>query len=355
MDTAPPINTRLVQALGDLASQVTWEHAVAAGLAISSVFLWLHGGRLVKTLFLLVAGVSGAMLGGTAAVGLGLPPLAGASPALVGAVAGGALGVVFSIVLFRMAMAGCAAITLAAAASLLSLEVLAPRSALSRDPASPPERITITSRDMPSRPARSTAAAPSKGSPDNVPDIGLPSLDPSSIDFETLARALRESAPESNQLRDALLRKALGGEPASADFGRSDGGHVIAALPSVDQGLRRLQQTHADTAARIAGLDPGRKLWFAGLGASGLVFGFLFGLVMPKTAAAAISAALGALGIVVGGVWLVELFNPSWIAELDQPVWIYTAIIAALWVIGFRSQIKRPRPDKKPSKDTTTA
>lgn len=344
MDTPPPINSRLLEALTDFASQVTWEHAIAVGLVICGAFFWLHGGRLVKTLFLLVAGISGAMLGGTAAVGLGLPEFANAPPALLGAIIGGALGVIVSIVLFRMAMAGCGAIALAAAASLLTLEVLAPRASSAQGPAEPPARISITSRDFPSRDAGSSATR----------DAGLPDLDPSSIDFEKLAQALRDSAPDSDQLREALLRKALGVQASDADSARPGGGAADSSLPVFDRGVRRLQETHTHIAARIASLDPGRKLWFVGLAASGAAVGFLFGLVMPRTAAAAISAAMGALAIVAGSVWLFEVFNPPWLDQLDQPVWVYAALVVGLWVIGFRSQIRHPRTDRKPAKDAET-
>jgi energy-converting hydrogenase Eha subunit C len=332
MNPPEPLNPSIVSQISAVVAQLTPAHGIAAAILIAGVLFWLHGGRLIKTLFVFVAVACGALLGGTAAVGLGIPPIAGAPASMVGLIGGGLVGLIASVVLFRVAMAGCAAVSLAAIVSTLGWLVLVPPGDLS------PQALVAQQPATKETPAPSGPATPS-------------------FDFDKLKESLGASSPKLDDLREALGRRILSdllGTDASAPATASDTGATAAAAPdhtSRSVWVGRIDAAQVELVDRFSALEPGRRLWLLALGMSGAFVGFLSGLIMPKTAAAGISSIVGSAAIVAGVIWMVQLFSPGWSANLSQPAWVYLAVLFVLWIIGFRAQMARKsREPAKPAK-----
>jgi energy-converting hydrogenase Eha subunit C len=336
MNPPEPLNPSIVSQISAVVAQLTPAHGIAAAILIAGVLFWLHGGRLIKTLFVFVAVACGALLGGTAAVGLGIPPIAGAPASMVGLIGGGLVGLIASVVLFRVAMAGCAAVSLAAIVSTLGWLVLVPPGDLSPQAlASQQPSISTPPKD---KPKETPAAAPS--------GTAAPAFD-----FDKLKESLGASSPKLDDLREALGRRILS-DLLGTDASAPAASHAAAPdHTSRSVWVGRIDSAQVELVDRFSALEPGRRLWLLALGMSGAFVGFLSGLIMPKTAAAGISSIVGSAAIVAGVIWMVQLFSPAWSANLSQPAWVYLAVLFVLWIIGFRAQMARKsREPAKPAK-----
>ncbi|MFI4896226.1 MAG: hypothetical protein ACIARR_00195 [Phycisphaerales bacterium JB059] len=303
------------QALGSEARVVA-----LAGL-MAGLVLWLVGGRVLRLSFGVLGTALGAFLGvilvpltGMDPIETGWASLPTVSPEQLGLVAGGLLGLLLSVALFRAAMAIGAGLVFAGVGALAGLIFIgaAPAEQIPGEegvdqaymetidePAEAGESPTI--RDMVTTSALDEARAWTESRGQEAIDDGLDQAERAGFDMSA-ARA---------QLADAAEKSSV-------------------FLTKTGRAIER----------EWSALEVRQRLLLLGSSLAGLAAGLLFGLVAPNRSAALISS-MGGSAIVIGcGLMLADSYGASSHAVLDQPaptwaiVWGVAAAIGLVFQVG---------------------
>ena len=292
---------------------------------MSGLVLWLVGGRVLRLAFAVLGTAMGAFMGlillpltGMAPIETGWASLPTLSPEQLGLFAGGLLGLVFSVALFRAVMAIGAGLVFA------GVGVLAGLIFISQSPASPPggeaqpadgvdsaylESIdsdassageTVSIEDMVTTSALEQARAWSESRGQEVIDGGLDTAEHAGFDVDQARQQLANAAEKSS-----------------------------AFLHKTGQAFRR----HWDS------LEVRQRLLLLGSSLAGLAAGLLFGLVAPNRSAALISS-MGGSAVVIGcGLMLADSYGLGSHALLDQPAPTWAIVWGVASALGLVFQV----------------
>lgn len=258
-------------------------HGVVLVALLGGIVLWLFGSRSIRMGFTLIGVVGGAVLGAfvPAAFGLALDPMLGAA---VGAIAGLILG----LTLFRVVTALSMGLVMAIIAPLVASVVM--------QFTGPP---AVATRDFDDETTHSE-----RFYPEDMPDVE---------DFD----------------------RTLDGAERLSPFLNEDAQNSIATLRTGSEKLRDFFRRLGEQIKPIwDDLPQAQRVTLVAASLLGLLVGALIGALLPKKAAALITALAGAALILPTSIWLLSAAGAGIERTLPEKPLAWLAIWAALAVIG---------------------
>lgn len=286
MPVAGALNTPLPDWIPPAAILVALAAVVVGGI------VWLFGGKLLKPAFILIGGVIGSAIGAVYTPSL-IQTIGGLPAAYPGMAVGLIIGMILSVVLFRFAMATMTAGILGAAGILTAVIALA------YVPGALPAADSVeASADRTAITADGTDATLRQQVEDQVKDWSgrLQDAARQYRDAQLLAGAGKTSADHSTD-----AKAALGIGP--------DGDQNAADAERIEAAKRTAQAISDHVAGRWQALPERSRLIVAASWMAGAMVGFLLGLLLPKKAAATISALAGAAMLLFGAVSLIDRYT----------------------------------------------
>jgi hypothetical protein len=309
---------------------------------VSGVVLLFHGGRLLRPGFVMIGGVLGSAVGAVYLPAIN-PQIGGIPSAYIGLAAGLLFGSLAAVIMYRFAMAVCAAVVVGIGAVLTTLVALS---------------------HMP-------GAIPPAGTELRLNDLGLSrdSAEPSALLQSKQAQDVIRSQVESKvrQWSDRIKDAAKTYEKSTAGkdpVGRASNDPPLDVLRSSDPShtgesgaVERAAKTITDhLATRWQALPERSRLILAAAWMAGAFVGFLLGLVLPRKAAAAVTSLVGAAILLVSLTRVSEalITDPHRLLNMGATGWLgaWLALSALGLFIQARSRSSlrhsSPRPSEHP-------
>lgn len=287
--------------LAGLAEMPWGVHMVVALLLAAGIVLWLTGERLIKSMVVIIATMTGAVVGvlAVALTGIGV---ANGYTAWHGLGVGAFVGLLAGLLIYRSAIALCSGVVFGVMAPMLAAGLMS----LGHGPAAP---------------ARIADAAPAGG--------------PATLN-------VRSAELGAAVARSAMLAKAR---------------DELVIPDNVRDVTERARIGAGDLASQVSGawgaLSPVHRVTIILCAAFGLAGGIILGHSMPAWATAATSSGFGAALMLGAFVWLSNGFGAPWRAMLDRPVLHWLTIWTAATLVGVLVQwsgvLKRRKVAAKPA------
>jgi hypothetical protein len=295
------INSTLV--LAQSAGQILPEGgSVPLGVALmGALLLWLVGARVIKPVFFLFGLAIGAFVGTTILPLTGLPTFAPGgitlTPGVTGLIAGGILGSLVSLAMFRLVIAMTSALAFAAAGVLGAMIFLHFNPTVGSEPPSDTESALVDTGDSVAGIATSLNDEITREAAER--SVDLIDQDNKVLDDET-----------KQQLKDAATR--------SKEF--------------IDQMLATIKAELDKRPARD-------KLIALSAGFAGLAFGLLVGVVMPKRTTALVTSLFGSAAVIASSSALLTARTGQRPQFLDQNAMVWAGIWIILTFVGLMVQL----------------
>ncbi len=314
MATILPIlleETEVVAAGHNLADLPPVAHAPIALALVAGFLLWVVGGRLIKPAFAAMGIVLGGLGGFMLLPQLGFEQVLGMPSPYAGLAFGGLSGLIFSIVVFRMAVGVASSGAFALVGLLGGLAFLQVQPGIEQAPDSPLEAEIDE---------RAAALATDGGASSMLDDI-RDAFDEAAVDHAE--RSIRETAEGSFERLDGdtqtIMRTAYGQCRA-----------FVSAL--VSQAGDRWRATGADERMILMG---GTIL--------GAAAGLLIGFAAPKRSSAVVSALAGSAIWLGSAVWLMHAFEAPGREFLQRTPLVWVIVWLAAAGVGVMLQLKARR------------
>jgi len=276
--------------------------SVPLGVALmGALLLWLVGARVIKPVFFLFGLAIGAFVGTTIIPLTGLPTFHPGgitlTPGVTGLIAGGILGSLVSLAMFRLVIALTSAFAFAAAGVLGAMIFLHFNPTVASQPPSDAQSALVDSGESVAGIATSLNDEITREAAER--SVDLIDQDNKVLDDET-----------KQQLKDAATR--------SKEFIQEMGATIRAEL---DQRPAR---------DKLIGLSAG----FAGL-----AFGLLLGVAMPKRTTALVTALFGSAAVIASSSALLTARTGQRPQFLDQSAVVWAGIWVILTIVGLMVQL----------------
>jgi F0F1-type ATP synthase assembly protein I len=317
MPVAGALNTPLPDWIPPAAVLVALAAVVVGGV------VWLFGGKLLKPAFILIGGVIGSAIGAVYTPSL-IQTIGGLPAAYPGMAVGLIIGMILSVVLFRFAMATMTAGIIGAAGILTAVIALA------YVPGALPATDSVeASADRTTISADGTDATLRQQVEDQVKDWSgrLQDAARQYRDAQLLAGAGKTSEDHATDAKAAL---GIGPE---GDQNAADAERIEAAK-------RTAQAISHHVAGRWQALPERSRLIVAASWMAGAMVGFLLGLLLPKKAAATVSALAGAAMLLFGAVSLIDRYTVfgEKLAGISALGWLGAWMVLAALGLLFQSR-----------------
>ncbi|HLO41702.1 MAG TPA: hypothetical protein VK176_11820 [Phycisphaerales bacterium] len=304
-----------------------WIPPAAVLVALAAVLVggivWLFGGKLLKPAFILIGGVLGAAVGAVYTPGV-TQTIGGLPAAYPGMAVGLVVGMILAVVLFRFAMATLSAGIIGSACILAAIISLA------YVPGALPSPDGVETKD-----GRATITA-------DGTDMSLRQDVESQV--KDWSGRLQDAA---KQYRDAQLLAGAGktsadhATDAKAALGIGEEGDLAKADQERIEAAKRTAQAISDhVAGRWQSLPERSRLIIAASWMAGAMVGFLLGLLLPKKAAATVSALAGAAMLLFGAITLIDSYTVfgQKLAGVSAVGWLGAWLVLAAIGLLFQSR-----------------